>query len=216
MNINNKIRDKKLQYDINSATKTSALSSCKMDKYEYLKGKEIFPQKQHRIIKQAKSTYSLLRKALAKQVKTIGQQGEQQRKALTSREKNNYLHLMRIFEKMMIMAYLLIIGLKIEMVKDSLDKKIIEEIYERRIDRINKIDRQIDFNTLVYRYKSGSRLDFRSITNPRKLFDEIKSGKIPPIDARSQKSFLETNLGNIRKIHNKSEQQKEAIANCKY
>ena len=114
------------------------------------------------------------------------------------------------------MAYLLIIGLKIEMVKDSLDKKIIEEIYERRIGRINKIDRQIDFNTLVYRYKSGSRLDFRSITNPGKLFDEIKSGKIPPIDARSQKSFLETNLGNIRKIHNKSEQQKEAIANCKY
>ena len=207
MNINNKIRDKKLQYDINSATKTSALSSCKMDKYEYLKGKEIFPQKQHRIIKQAKSTYSLLRKALAKQVKTIGQQGEQQRKALTSREKNNYLHLMRIFEKMMIMAYLLIIGLKIEMVKDSLDKKIIEEIYERRIDRINKIDRQINFNTLVG--TSGSRIDFRSITNPRKRFDEIKSGKIPPIDARIQKSFLETNLGKIMKIRKKKNNKKK-------
>ena len=105
------------------------------------------------------------------------------------------------------MAYLLIIGLKIEMVKDSLDKKIIEEIYERRIDRINKIDRQINFNTLVG--TSGSRIDFRSITNPRKRFDEIKSGKIPPIDARIQKSFLETNLGKIMKIRKKKNNKKK-------
>ena len=213
MNINDKIRDKKLQDDINSATKTSALSSCKMDKYEYLKGKEIFSQKQHSIIKQAKSTYSLLRKALAKQVKTIGQQGEQQRESTDEQGEKQLLapneNIRKDGDN----------GLPThnrDKDRDSLDKKIIEEIYERRIDRINKIDRQINFNTLVYRYKSGSTLDFRSITNPRKLFDEIKSGKIPPIDARSQKSFLETNLRNIRKIRNKSEQQKEAIASCKY
>ena len=213
MNINDKIRDKKLQDDINSATKTSALSSCKMDKYEYLKGKEMFSQKQHRIIKQAKSTYSLLRKALAKQVKTIGQQGEQQRESTDEQGEKQLLAPNENIRKdgdNGLPTY------NRDKDRDSLDKKIIEEIYERRIDRINKIDRQINFNTLVYRYKSGSRLDFRSITNPRKLFDEIKSGKIPPIDARSQKSFLETNLGNIRKIRNKSEQQKEAIANCKY
>ena len=213
MNINDKIRDKKLQDDINSATKTSALSSCKMDKYEYLKGKEIFSQKQHSIIKQAKSTYSLLRKALAKQVKTIGQQGEQQRESTDEQGEKQLLAPNENIRKdgdNGLPTY------NRDKDRDSLDKKIIEEIYERRIDRINKIDRQINFNTLVYRYKSGSRLDFRSITNPRKLFDEIKSGKIPPIDARSQKSFLETNLRNIRKIRNKSEQQKEAIANCKY
>ena len=213
MNINDKIRDKKLQDDINSATKTSALSSCKMDKYEYLKGKEIFSQKQHSIIKQAKSTYSLLRKALAKQVKTIGQQGEQQRESTDEQGEKQLLAPNENIRKdgdNGLPTY------NRDKDRDSLDKKIIEEIYERRIDRINKIDRQINFNTLVYRYKSGSRLDFRSITNPRKLFDEIKSGKIPPIDARSQKSFLETNLGNIRKKRNNSEQQKEAIANCKY
>ena len=213
MNINDKIRDKKLQDDINSATKTSALSSCKMDKYEYLKGKEIFSQKQHSIIKQAKSTYSLLRKALAKQVKTIGQQGEQQRESTDEQGEKQLLAPNENIRKdgdNGLPTY------NRDKDRDSLDKKIIEEIYERRIDRINKIDRQINFNTLVYRYKSGSRLDFRSITNPRKLFDETKSGKIPPIDARSQKSFLETNLRNIRKIRNKSEQQKEAIASCKY
>ena len=41
MSINN-IRDEKLQYDISKeATKTSALWSGKIDKYEYLTGEEI-------------------------------------------------------------------------------------------------------------------------------------------------------------------------------
>ena len=38
------IRDEKLQYDINrKAAKLSALSSSKIDKYEYLTGEEILP-----------------------------------------------------------------------------------------------------------------------------------------------------------------------------
>ena len=39
-----KIRDEKLLYDINrTATKISALSSRKVDKYDYPTGKEILP-----------------------------------------------------------------------------------------------------------------------------------------------------------------------------
>ena len=39
MTIDDKIRDEKLQYDVNrEATKISALSSGKIDKYEYLTG----------------------------------------------------------------------------------------------------------------------------------------------------------------------------------
>ena len=39
-----KARDEKLQYNINrEAAKILALSSCKIDKYEYLMGKEIVP-----------------------------------------------------------------------------------------------------------------------------------------------------------------------------
>ena len=42
MTINNQIRDEKLQYDINrEAAKISALSSGKIDKYEYFTGEEI-------------------------------------------------------------------------------------------------------------------------------------------------------------------------------
>ena len=44
MTIDDKVRDEKLQYNINrEATKISALSSRKIDKYEYLTGKEILP-----------------------------------------------------------------------------------------------------------------------------------------------------------------------------
>ena len=42
-----KIRDEKLQYDTNrEAAKTSALSSGKTDKYEYLAGEPILPSNQ--------------------------------------------------------------------------------------------------------------------------------------------------------------------------
>ena len=78
-----KIRDEKIQYDINKdAAKISALSSGKIGKYEYLTGEEILPSNQQQIIEQAKFTYSPLRKAFEKQTKTIKDQGEKQVNAL--------------------------------------------------------------------------------------------------------------------------------------
>ena len=72
MTIDEKIRDEKLQNDINSeASIISALSSGKFDEYEYLTGEEILPSNQSRMIQQAMITYSPLGKALEKQTKTI-------------------------------------------------------------------------------------------------------------------------------------------------
>ena len=66
MTINDKIRDEKLQYDINKeAAKISALSSGKIDKYEYLIDEEVLLSDQSRIILRVKFTYSL-EKALEK------------------------------------------------------------------------------------------------------------------------------------------------------
>ena len=64
------------------AAKISALSSDKIDQYEYPTGEEILPSDQSRIIEQVKFTYSPLGKALVKQIKTIENQREKQRKAL--------------------------------------------------------------------------------------------------------------------------------------
>ena len=55
MTTEDQIKDEKLQYDVNrEATKISALSSGKIDKYEYLTGEEILPSNQQKIIEQAK------------------------------------------------------------------------------------------------------------------------------------------------------------------
>ena len=59
MAIDDKIRDEKLQYNINrEVAKISALSSGKIDKYEFLTGEEILPSDQRRVIEQTKFIYS--------------------------------------------------------------------------------------------------------------------------------------------------------------
>ena len=68
MTLEDQIRDEKLQYNINrEAAKISALSSGKIDKYEYLTGEDILPSNQQQIIEQAKLAYSPLGKAFEKQ-----------------------------------------------------------------------------------------------------------------------------------------------------
>ena len=87
MAIDDKIRDEKLQYDINrEAAKISALSSEKIDKYEYLIVEGILPSEQRIVMEQAKFAYSPLEKALEKQGKTIKNQGIKQVEALKALE----------------------------------------------------------------------------------------------------------------------------------
>ena len=70
MTIDDQIRDEKLQYDINrKVAKIPALSSGKIDKYEYLTGKEILPSNQKQLIEEAKFTYFPFGKAFEKQIK---------------------------------------------------------------------------------------------------------------------------------------------------
>ena len=79
MAIDNQIKDENLQYDINrEASKISALSPGKIDKYEYHTGEEILPSNQKQIIEQAKCIYSPLGKSFEKETKTIEDQGEKE------------------------------------------------------------------------------------------------------------------------------------------
>ena len=94
-----KIRDEKLQHDINrKAAKISAISSREIDKYEYVTGEEILPSDPSRMIEQAKFTYSPLGKAFEKQLKTIENQGRKQDeglKVLNSVEQQQKLKLIK-------------------------------------------------------------------------------------------------------------------------
>ena len=88
-----KIRGEKLQYDINrEVAKILALSSRKIDIYEYLTFKEVLPDDVTRLIKEAKSAFSSSGKALEKQTETIKNQDEKEIKQIEGHE-NKLLHL---------------------------------------------------------------------------------------------------------------------------
>ena len=81
--IGDKIRDEKLQYNIDrQAAKKSALSSWKIDKYESLTGEEMLLTEQKRVIKQAKLTYFPLEKKFEIQTKRLKRKEEKQVKVL--------------------------------------------------------------------------------------------------------------------------------------
>ena len=71
MTIDDKIRHEKLQYNIN----TKALSSGKIDKYEYLKGQEILHPDKSRMIEQANFTLFSFTKSFGKANKASGCNG---------------------------------------------------------------------------------------------------------------------------------------------
>ena len=88
MTINDRIKDEKLQYDINSKTaEILALLSGKIDKYDYLNGEEILPFNQQQIIEQAKFTYYLLGKPFEKQIKIIEDEWDKHIKAIQDQGK---------------------------------------------------------------------------------------------------------------------------------
>ena len=157
MTIEDQIKDEKLQYDINrKAAKISALSSGKLDKYEYLTGEEILPSNQQQIIQQAKFTYSPLGKAFEKQTKTIEDQGKKQFVALESlKDPNKKLAPVKDFIPM-----------------ENLNPEIINEI-----KRIEEMEKQVDRNRMVYK-GTNKTYDFRNFKTIRAFGNEIRNNII--------------------------------------
>ena len=157
MTIEDQIKDEKLQYDINrEAAKISALSSGKLDKYEYLTGEEILPSNQQQIIQQAKFNYSPLGKAFEKQTKTIEDQGEKQVVTLESL-KNSDKKLTPIKDFISI---------------ENLNPEIINEI-----KRIEEIEKKVDRNKMVYK-GTNKNYDFRNFKTIRAFGNEIRNNVI--------------------------------------
>ena len=195
MTIEDQIKDEKLQYDINrEAAKISALSSGKLDKYEYLTGEEILPSNQQQIIQQAKFNYSPLGKALEKQRKTIEDQGEKQVKAIQDKQmvnKNDYK------DKLLL----------------SKEREIFKDIYNKRLDKIEELNNKIDYDNLKYIvYSRKQIINFSELKIPLILLAEIKKGEMTLEEAKNyQKDYLDY-LKTIRK-GNKNVKQRETLAN---
>ena len=159
MAIEDQIKDEKLQYDINrEAAKISALSSGKIDKYEYLTGEEILPSNQQQIIQQAKFSYSPLGKAFEKQIKTIKDQGEKQVKAIQDKQLVNNNNNDDYKDKLLL----------------SKERGIFKDIYNKRLDKIEELNNKIDYDNLEYvAVKSGKIFDFSQLKDSLTFLDEI-------------------------------------------
>ena len=197
MTIKDQIKDEKLQYDINrEAAKISALSSGKIDKYEYLTGEEILPSNQQQIIEQAKFTYSPLGKVFEKQTKTIEDKREKQIKAIQD-NKQQLINDNDYNNKLLI----------------SKEREIFKDIYNKRLDKIEELNNKIDYDNLMYVVKSGGdEYRFNKIKDPITFLDDIKKGKISLEEAKEQQQDYYNYLNTIRK-GNKSANQKRTLAN---
>ena len=197
MTIEDQIKDEKLQYDINrEAAKISALSSGKIDKYENLTGEEILPPNQQQIIEQAKFSYSPLGKAFEKQTKTIEDQGEKQIKAIQD-NKRQLINDDDYKDKLLI----------------SKEREIFKDIYDKRLDKIEELNKKIDYNNLKYVVvSSDDEYSFDKLKDPIAFLDDIKKGKISLKEAKDQQQDYFNYLNIIRR-GNKNANQRKALAN---
>ena len=198
MTIENKIKDEKLQYDINrEAAKISALSSGKIDKYEYLTGEEILPSNRQQIIEQAKFNFSPLGKAFEKQTKTIEDQGKKQVKAIQNNKQ--------------------LVNIDNDDCKDKLllskEREIFKDIYNKRLDKLEELNNKIDYNNLNYVVlSSGDEYNYINLDDPLTFLNNIKKGKISLNEAiEQQRNYY--NYLNIIRIGNKNDHQKQFLAN---
>ena len=194
MTIEDQIKDEELQYDINrEAAKISALSSGKLDKYEYLTGEEILPSNQQQIIQQAKFNYSPLGKAIEKQIKTIEDQGKKQVKATQDNKQIANINDDDYKDKLLL----------------SREREIFKDIYNKRLDKIEELNNKIDYNDLDYVALNSSKIyNFSEFEDPLTFLNEIKKGKISLEEAKdSQQNYLGC-LNIIRKGNKNAEQKR--------
>ena len=135
----------------------SALSSGKIDKYKYLTGEEILPSNQKQIMEQAKFTYFPLRKAFEKQTKTIEDQEQKHVDVLNTLKpiKDNNSD-----DDENLLKY----------------KEIFEELSNKRIDEIQNMSKQIDFNNLIYYFTTPdlALINFIRFKGPMHIYNDIK------------------------------------------
>ena len=197
MTIEDQIKDEKLQYDINrEATKISALSSGKLDKYEYLTGEEILPSNQQQIIQQAKFTYFPLEKVLEKQVKTIKDQGKEQVKAIQDNKQLVSINKDDYKDKLLL----------------SKEREIFKDISNKELNRIEEMNNKIDYDDLDYVIlRKDMEYNFSTQKDPISLRKAIKDGEISLEEARDrQKNYLQY-LNIIRKGYKNSVLKKNLI-----
>ena len=178
MTIEDQIKDEKLQYDINrEAVKISALSSGKLDKYEYLSGEEILPSSQQQLIQQTKFNYSPLGKAIEKKRKTIEDEGEKQVVASESLKDSDK---------------------KLPPIKDFIPTENLNPEIINEIKKIEEIEKKVDINKMVYK-GTNKTYDFRNFKTIRTFGNEIRNNVISLDTANMEQANLLSYINDFMK-----------------
>ena len=199
MTINDQVKDKKLQYNINrEAEKISALSSGKLHKYEYLTGEDMLPSTQQQIIEQTKFSYSPFGKVFDKQTKTIEDQGKKQVDALNTLKSDD----------------------KITIKKNTYDpndtpfiskqKEIINKLVDEELEKITDLDKRVNRDHLIYRYK-GKLADtkFAKFDNALGIIYNIRDGKKNLSEVKNNQENFKLYLSEIKKDAKKIKRTKK-------
>ena len=153
------------------------------------------------MIEQAKFTYSLLGKAFEKQTKTIEDQGEKQIKAIQDKSIENtkkYSDCDNDYKKELLI---------------SKERKIFRDIYNDRLDKIERVGNDIDYNNLKYKVtSSGKEYKFDRLGDPLFFLNNIKQGKILIQEAKNIQKEYNKYLNLIRR-GNKNNIQRETLNN---
>ena len=191
MTIEDQIKNEKLQYDINrEAAKISALSSGKLDKYEYLTGEGILPSNQQQIIQQAKFNCSPLGKAIEKQIKTIKDLGEKQVVALESLKASDN---------------------KLPPVKDFIPMENLNPEITNEIKRIEEMEQKVDRNRMVYK-GTNTTYDFRNFKTIRAFGNKIRNNVISLDTANIEQANLLSYISDFMKTKPRNPEKRKLRA----
>ena len=195
MTIEDQIRDEKIQYDTNrETTKISALSSGKINKYEYLTGEEILPSNEQQMTEESKFTYTPLGNAFEKRTKTIEDQREKKVKAIKIKYQFTYdINASPIVLK---------------------EKEIYNKLTEESLEKKNNLDEKVDTNKLVFRYKGKTAdEDFGKFDNALSPTDKIRDGEVSLNEAKM--SRFGSKWGEIKRVQKKHllKERREARTN---
>ena len=187
MTINDQIRDEKLQYGINrKAAKISALSSDKIQKYEYLTSEDILPSNLHQIIEQGRFTYSPLVKTFVKQIKTIEDPGQKQVEALNTLKSINQLTIQDVISK----------------------NALNNDEAKKELDKIKEIEKNVDREKLIYETNEYT-YSFKNFQTIKTFGRDIYEGKITIEEADKYQTDLLVEIMNFRKNTKPRSQEKK-------
>ena len=93
------------------------------------------------------------------------------------------------------------------------EREVFENIYNEKLDRIEELNKKIDYGNLKYIVKrTGEEFEFDKSEDPLAFLNDIKTGKISLEEAKNLQKDYNEFLKKVRK-GNKSAEEKQTLAN---